>query len=375
MKKNLLLSLAIAMTLPAMADINGAGYYRVENYMTERYVSVIDNRGRIDMGSTSADLQAIRLDRNLDNVLCDPASVLYFQPVGEQYNIVSQGTSVYDIINYYVTISANGEANGQKLYMAYGTYNGMTRYLGDQISPITVDEGKMSINCKGDYRKWYIKPLDVTTDNYYGPKAEINATVGTYQGLYTTVYASFPMSAYSDGVKFYTLDKIGWGEVTLKEVTGIIPPETPIIVKCAGENSADNKMNIGGEGVTIETTSDFKGAFFNCDIYGHINRVEYDPNTMRVLGVCEDGSLGFIQSDINYIPANTTYLIVPEGSPAEFKCVNEIGAGVMNIFNDDSAKSVFTIMGTKVGDNLSADEIQALPAGIYVIAGKKIIIR
>ena len=68
MKHILILSLAMAAAMPAMADLNGEGYYRVENYKTERWVSVIDYRGRIDLGSTSADLQAIKLQKNFDAV-------------------------------------------------------------------------------------------------------------------------------------------------------------------------------------------------------------------------------------------------------------------------------------------------------------------
>ncbi len=52
------------------------------------------------------------------------------------------------------------------------------------------------------------------------------------------------------------------------------------------------------------------------------NRVKYDYNTMRVLGVCEDGSLGFIQTNVDFIPANTAYLMVPANSPSEFKIVS-----------------------------------------------------
>ncbi|MBD5358539.1 MAG: Ig domain-containing protein [Bacteroides sp.] len=322
MKKTLLLSLAIAAALPAMADLDGAGYYRVQNYKTNRYVSVIDNRGSIDFVATNADLTAIKLDRNFDRVSCDPASVLYIDPVGKEYNILTQGTSVHDIINHYVTISQNGSANGQKLYMAYGVYNGVTRYLGDQILATSVDEGKMTVNANGDSRKWYVKPIESAGDNYYGPKPSMEVSKGVYQGQFTTVYASFPMSAYSEGVKFYTIDKVGgWGQITLKEVTGVVPAATPIIVKCAGSDPAANRMNIGGSGGTVSTTADFKGVYFNCDIYGHVNHVANDRATMRVLGVCEDGTLGFIQSDVDYFPANTAYLVVPATSPKEFKCV------------------------------------------------------
>ena len=375
MKKILLLSLSMSMASTMMADLTGAGYYRVENYVTKRYISVIDNRGRIDFGSTSADLQAIRLDRNFDNVCCDPASILYIQPVGGEYNISAQGTSVYDIIDHYVSLEENGSSGGQKLYMAYGKYNGATRYLGDQTSATIVDEGKMSINCRGDYRKWYILPVEAESSNFFGVKPSVSATSGEYAGLYATVFGSFPMTPFSSGVKIYTVDKVAdMGLVTLKELTGVVPSKTPVIVKCDSEQTADNRVSVGGESVTVSVNPSLKGAFFDCDISGHVNRVAYDPDTMRVLGVCEDGSLGFITSDIDFIPANTVYLTVPAGSPAEYKIVDDETyiAGVDEIDGEAALKTVYTLTGIKVGMNLTASDLRSLPSGIYIVNGRKV---
>lgn len=108
----------MAAAMPAMADLNGEGYYRVENYKTERWVSVIDYRGRIDLGSTSADLQAIKLQKNFDVVSGDAASVLYVKPVSGEYDITAQGTGIYEIIDHYLRLREVGSANGQTLYKA-----------------------------------------------------------------------------------------------------------------------------------------------------------------------------------------------------------------------------------------------------------------
>lgn len=376
MKKILLLSLGLSVASTVMADLNGAGYYRVENYVTKRYISVIDNRGRIDVGSTSADLQAIRLDRSFERMSSDAASVLYIQPVGSEYNFSTQGTSVYNIINHYVSIDVNGSSGGQKLYMAYGRYNGATRYLGDQTGATSLEYGKMSINCRGDYRKWFILPVTADGDNYFGALPTVSATSGDFQGMYAPLYASFPMSPYSDGVRIYTVDKVSdySGMVTVKELTGVVPSNTPLIVKCAGETSSDNRMNVGGTASAVTPNAALKGVFFNCSISGHINRVEYDAATMRVLGTCADGSLGFVTADIDYIPANTVYLTVAAGSPDEYKIVDEetFAAGVDDIEADDALKTVYTLTGMKVGDRMSASDIRSLPSGIYIINGKKV---
>lgn len=373
MKKLILLSLAFCGTLPLFADLNGDGYYRVQNLVTNRYVSVVDNRGSVDYVTTSADLQAITLNSNFEVVCSDPASVLYVQKVGSEYNISAQGTSIDKIIDHYVHLEQNGSSQGQKLYMAYGTYDGVTRYLGDG-NVMAGDIGGMSVTTTGNYRKWYIKPVVADGDNYFGAAPTVNASAGDYAGLYSTLYTSFPYSAYSDGVKFYTIDQIGdWGQVTIKEVTGVIPAATPVIVKCVGEKASDNRINVGGTASTVDTNSSLKGVYFNCDKGGHINRVAYDANTMRVLGVCEDGSLGFITYPLSYIPANTIYLTVPAGSPAEFKVVEQSAfSGVSEVSNGDELKTVYTLTGIKVGDKMTAAELRSLPSGIYIVNGKKI---
>ena len=376
MKKTLILSVALMGAATAFADLNGDGYYRVQNYATDRYVSVVDNRGKIETSATNADLQAITLDNRFEVVSGDASTVLYIDKVNSQYNISSQGTSVHDIIDHFVTIEQAGSANGQNLYVAYGTYEGVAKYLGDGNN-MGGDLGNMSVNTTGNYRKWYIKPIGAVGDNYFGVAATVDAKAGAYQGLYTTLYASFPASAYSDGVKFYTIDKIGeWGQVTLKEVNGTIPTATPIIVKCAGETSSDNRLNVGGEGAAVSSDPNMKGVYFNCGKGGHINRVKYDFATMRVLGVCEDGSLGFVQQNLDYIPANTFYLTVPEGSPAEFKCVPESEfSGIGEIDADGAAKAVYTMTGLKLSDGMTDAEIASLPSGLYIIDGKKTLLR
>lgn len=95
---------------------------------------------------------------------------------------------------------------------------------------------------------------------------------------------------------------------------------------------------------------------------------------MRVLGRCSDGSLGFIKaSGLDYIPANTAYITVPESYPAEIKCVfgnsaiSEIGVDAKK-----GPKSVYTMTGVKLYQDATDSQISSLPKGIYIIGGKKV---
>lgn len=74
-----------------------------------------------------------------------------------------------------------------------------------------------------------------------------------------------------------------------------------MVVECVGTEPGDNRMTVGGTGSAVSGNK-LKGQYFNCDIAGHINRVKYDPTTMRVLGRCADGSLGFVKaSGLDYV--------------------------------------------------------------------------
>lgn len=368
MKKIFTLIIAAVTALSCYANLDGNGYYRVKNYKTNRYVSVIDNRGSIDMIATTADLQAIRLWRVFDDVCHDAASIMDITQVGSEYQLTAQGTGIYQIIGYYLRLRVNGTADGQNLYMAYGTNGKATRYLGDG-NILDRDYGSMSTNSTGDYRKWFILPLDAAGDNYFGAYPDVEAK----EGLYTTLYADFPFSAYSKGVKMYYVSAVTSSSVTLTEIEGTVPRATPVVVGCVGKTASDNRLNVGGAASEINGNK-LVGQYFNCDIPGHINRVSYNPATMRVLGRCSDGSLGFIKaSGLDYIPANTAYITVPESYPAEIKCVFGNSA-VSNIETDATGgpQSVYTLSGIRIYQDASQEQISSLPKGLYIIGGKKV---
>ena len=65
MKKHLLSLLALLATIPSVAQITADGYYRVKNYTTNRYLTVVDNKTKgIDHVTTTADLLAINTIRS-----------------------------------------------------------------------------------------------------------------------------------------------------------------------------------------------------------------------------------------------------------------------------------------------------------------------
>lgn len=298
----------------AADDLPQSGYYRVENFKTDRYAYIVDNRGSINWSTTQADLQAILLWKNPERPLHDPASVLYFDHIsGSEYNVSSQGTSVYDMIEHYLKLLSAG--NGT--YYAYGKSGKFTKYLGDG-EMADIEKGYMCTSAEGDYRKWYVKSIKPDGDNYFGI-LPTDAAGGKY---YATFYAAFPVSAYSSGIKFYYISTVDDGMAVKQEITGTVPAGVPVLVECSHADVSSNRLNLGGSG-SAPSGNLLKGVYFNNDDGAHTNRTAYNPKTMRLLGTCKDGSIGFVTSNVSYIPSNSAYITVPEGSDAEFKIVTE----------------------------------------------------
>ncbi|MBO5932291.1 MAG: hypothetical protein J6Q19_01015 [Bacteroidaceae bacterium] len=82
MKKILLSFLTILFIANNLfAQLAGNGYYRVQNFKTGRYVYVIDNKGSVNINTTSVDMNAIILWKDFEKAASDPASVIYIKHI------------------------------------------------------------------------------------------------------------------------------------------------------------------------------------------------------------------------------------------------------------------------------------------------------
>lgn len=321
MKKFLLAIGILSCAFSAQADLTGTGFYRVKNYATDRWASLIDNTGAIDFVAGSADLHALSLTNDTEEILSNPGSVVYITHLqGSQYDISAQGVTLGNIIDHPVNIGPlnMNAANGQKLYQIYGTYQGVTKYIADGNIVTSDPRGYATINdpANPNFKRWEFIPVEANSDNFFG--AVPSVTVGNR--LYTTLFTSFPYQPYSTGVSAYYIGRVGFGMVEMIEIRGAVPPGSPVIIQCAGSKVSDNKLQIVSSTEALPTNA-LTGVYFNYNYNKIVNQVEYDPETMRVLGVCSDGTLGFVTGSMKSIPANTAYLKVPAGSLPEFKCV------------------------------------------------------
>lgn len=391
--KKLLLSAVIAMSvLPAMADLDGDGYYRVENAITKRYAYLLDNKGSVNSGTTSADVGALELYLGFSRACSDPSTIFYIDHINSssskyEYDITGQGTSLHSFLNYYMKIITGKKVDGQQAYYASGSNSVATKYLGDIRSDANAEKGLASVDATGDRRLWYILPVEAeSSDSYFGVAPTLTCD-GKY---YFPMFAAFPFNAYSEGVKFYTVTKINpWSSepaVALKELDGVIPASTPVIIECSNPLPTDNRLNVGPSGTSASVSGNMlRGVYFNNDDAIHKNRTAYDRKTMRILTV-KNGKLVFDVADIDYLPRNQAYLQLSTDTQYGVECYQVLSeedfdlkySGVETI-EVSSSVDVYSLDGRLVKAGIAKEDVPSLGKGLYILrhgqVSEKLVVR
>jgi len=293
------------------------GYYRVQNTYTDRYISIEDNNPNnypIKWSTGSVDMSGIKTYKPGQKVSTSPSTIVYIsRNSGNQYNIEGQGTSIRSISGGRININLDQQRDGS--YQAYGKYSGVTLYLKDD-SDASKEVAYLKPNSKSTKAmNWWLKKVD-TSAEYLGiqPDFELN---GKYYG---TIYASFPFKLVSSGMKAYVASAVSGGYFELKEVSGDIPKNTPVVIECNSSSPSGNiilpvesNANLSGQNLLTGTFCDRVDSKF-------MNVTVYDKTTMRVLSK-QNGKLAFKKassSDLTqgaYLKANKAYLVVPTNSP------------------------------------------------------------
>lgn len=388
MKKRLfLLLLGCATMLGAQAQLNGAGYYRVKNVTSGRYMSLSDDHSRgVDFNSCTADCGAMQTSKIMDNIYSDPGSIFYLDHIdGVSYNVVGQGTSLHDIINYYIYISPVGS-----YYKIYQEQKGQRVTLSDLDD---VEEDESYVATTGGKTTWYITPLN-TTDNYIGVKP----TISVGDKHYAAVFAGYPYTLGA-GMKAYYINKVieNEGVVIIKELTGTIPAKTPVLIECSSTDISKNQITPVLNSDAVPSDNLAMGVYFCLgDRWSaHYNSTKFDPSTMRVLSLNTYGNLAVSTSTQNLktvmiepkgadgkhltitaIPANSWYIPVSSSAPSELKLVTaeQYATGIKDItVKPASLYNVYTLEGVQIKKN--AASISDLHQGIYIINGKKVVIK
>ena len=393
--KKLIFSIALACIsgLTAHAQFTSNGYYRVKNATTQRYMSLCDNHSRgVHVASTSVDAGALVTKKNFNEVLTDPGTVFYIENVsGTNYNISSQGANVYNMIQYYIRLTKLNDGT----YRAWQKDNssGQIIILSDENDYFYGKDISYVNSLTKDAQKWYILPVN-TEENYLGVSPNIEAN-GKY---YATFFAETPFSFASSGMRaLYISELKSSGAAIYKEIKGIVPAKTPVIIECSSKDPAKNKLKIEATSPSSIKDNLLTGVYFGLGMKAtsHYNCTAFDAKSMRVLGLAKDGSLEINNEDtymadimikigsnyeytypyIKAIPHNTAYVKVSSAVPAHLKLFAEgdPAAGINDIeYTDDKPATIYNINGMVVREKATSTE--GLPKGIYIFKGKKVVI-
>lgn len=393
--KKLIFSIALACIsgLTAHAQFNGKGYYRIKNAVTQRYMSLCDNHSRgVHIASTSVDAGALVTKKNFNEVVTDPGTIFNIENVsGANYNISSQGSNVYDMIQYYIRLTKATDGT----YTAWQVDNGQVIVLSDENDFFEGEDVSFVNSLTKTTQKWYILPVN-TEENYLGIKPNIEAN-GKY---YATFFAETPFSFASSGMRaLYISELKSSGAAIYKEIKGIVPAKTPVIIECSSKDPAKNKLKIEATSPSSIKDNLLTGVYFGLGMKAtsHYNCTAFDAKSMRVLGLSKDGSLELNNEDtymadimikigsnyeytypyIKAIPHNTAYVKVSSSVPAHLKLFKEgdPAAGINDIeYTDDKLATIYNINGMVVREKATSTEGLGLPKGIYIFKGKKVVI-
>jgi len=380
MKKLFTLIIIALTTLNASALDDG--FYRMQCVETNRYVSFRNNYVDTESAQSTQEVQfySLRTVSGFESVASDPGSIIYIKKFDQGYALRSQGYGT-DESNYYIQITDMGDGT----YRLWATYSKsgvtVTRYMRDYddssggFSYVSTQEsGSSGWN-------WRLIPVTAEDQKYIGLVPEVK--VGG-KG-YATFYAGIPYKLGS-GMKAYAVDTETDETCTLKDIGSEIPANAPVVIACAGDNAADNKVTPLESSSASVGTNYLKGVMF-CYPVTYYNRgkivedrtnpywntVDYDIFAMRVLGE-EDGKLVFEtgDEDLEYMPANKAYLSVPFSAAAVLTTDGSTAIKGVKVSSTSSASStssgIYTLDGVRLPDNATPQK------GVYIKDGKKIVI-
>ena len=391
MKRLLLYLLALA-PLSAFADVPPTGYYRVQNVKSESYMSIVDTKTAStssDIAAGNIDLEAIHmLDGFEENIAFNPSTICYIEYFGkdnkgkDQYNISGQGLDLHAMTGRYFNIE---EVNAPVYQISAEYKSTLVNVTKNLTHPTGRYDKSLYPSIDGSNKNWYILNVDQSSSQYFGIKPEFEAT-GYH---WATMYAGFPFKASSSDMKVYVVKQIDYvkGCAVIDEVTNV-SAQTPVLFRCSSATPSVNKLTLlapGSEG--SKGTTHLVGNYYCNDVndvgalYPHRNVIAYDENTMRMLGVDADGKPAFVKGSADnlvvsvvdgklYLPANKAYLKVDSSAPDVLKIMTEeeyiTGIEQITTSTTDGAKVIYDLQGRRV---------QAPSKGLYIVNGKKMIIR
>ena len=271
-------------SLPAMAQLNGTGFYRFRNAERKgEYISLTNDKFNFTTAiytacgglskASSSDGQARALEcvgrylqtdiHMVEDADCiDPGSVIYAKkettdPTEYNYNLIGQGTSLLTLTtgtypgsvnlefkDRYITIEKVSGSGAQTLYTAKielksDTYVFLVGYPNLGIRYFVDNNGTFAINASNSAQnaKWYIEPIA-----HFNVKPEVEFG-GKY---YTTLYVPYAFKLSGQVLNAYVVTAINAdGTLELEKVATAgetVPAGTPVLLECGSNVVTDCQL-------------------------------------------------------------------------------------------------------------------------------------
>ena len=334
-----------------------------------------------------------------------PGAVIYADkynnnPNNYNYNLIGQGTSLLtlttgyyyhrflplEFYDNYIAIKAVSGSGATTLYTASIVLKAQNNSLANLGTRYFVDDnGTFAINTSSSAQnaKWYVEKVECFN---VVPEVEFN---GKY---YTTIKVPYGFKLAGNVDKAYTVTAVDGGVLAYDEiaVTGdSVPGGTPVVLECSSPNAADcqlipvgtpictapDKTKQNDAPATDEAITRYNGINLLAGTYycnldgtktyptsddsdgaesGSFNANHITPTSGKfVLGITQDGKLGFVPATGTAMPANKAWLTVAAQFPWELPVVQ--GKGDVNhdgkVDVDDVSATINQVLG-----KLAADE-------------------
>ena len=267
-----------------------------------------------------------------------------------------------------LTISGEGEMDDYLYSVAPWYYRDVKQIIiGDGVTTI----GQAAFRNRGSLTSVTI-PNSVTTIGVYAFSGCSSLTSVTIPNSVTTIggWAFSICSTLTSVTIPNSVTTIGDNAfMGCSSLTSVTIPNSVTTIGSEAFSDCTNlqKVNIGN---SVKTIGEF--AFNKCTNITQISSEAVVPPT------CESGVFF-------YINTSKCKLIVPKNSLdaykqayqwEDFSLIEGSTTGITNtVYNKAGLADVYTIDGTKRLSKASTDEINALPKGVYIVNGKKIIIK
>jgi len=426
--KTILAAFALCTAGQTMAQFTEAGWYRVHNGYTKRYVSIVGTTCTTGLNNTNASgfygcikmqqgaVKGAYQDKADSLFISDPGTIIYIPNIGST-PLYAQGVNTKSLTGYNATVETSTKTfKGYEDMQAYTAALSMLffkfylqDYQGFDISKDEASEG---------FPYWWIEPVtEANIDTYYFGVKPLNENVKDPDGYYwTTLCCDFACKIPADGgvVGAYTVkeitteDGVNYAKPVLAYSPGEeIPGATPVLIKCKYPYASGNKLIPTGTPAHYKKNNidapvesgDFplkkdllRGNYFgqyqnpstecwpNSSSYTEKTytaeyATQHDQSTMRVLNVNSKGVIGFykMSSDVEYMSANKAWLDISSLSS------NGVKGSVYIDFSDlaDDIREVEAepVQPVRQGIyDLSGRRVETPEHGLYIIDGKKVYI-